>query len=115
VVPIPIALTIFSAYHIDPEVWEYYIEKGDLGDVGADYEAWSKAHGFSKRRAIFLQYFLWYTWPFLIGYTLYDFALFYLFVNKFSGALFAYYKKKVFRRKTAYYAKRWGHEVESGS
>ena len=33
VVPIPIALKIFGAYHIDREVWEYNIEKGDLGDV----------------------------------------------------------------------------------
>ena len=113
VVPIPIALTIFSAYHIDPEVWEYNIEKGDLGDVGAEYEAWSKDHGFSKRTAIFWQYFLWYTWPFLIGYSLYAFALLYLFINKFSGALFAYYKKKVFRREAVYYAKYCGRESDS--
>jgi hypothetical protein len=105
VVPIPIALKIFGAYHIDLEVWEYNIEKGNLGDVGAEYEAWSKRHGYGKRTAIFWQYFLWYTWPFLIGYALYSFALFYVFINKLSRALFAYYKRKVFRRKTAYYLK----------
>jgi hypothetical protein len=58
VVPIPIALKIFGASYIDPEVWEYNIEKGDLGDVGGEYEAWSKGHGFSRRTAIFWQYFL---------------------------------------------------------
>jgi len=112
-VPVPIALKIFSAYHIDPEVWEYNIEKGNLGDVGAEYEAWSKGHGFSKRTAILWQYFLWYTWPFLIGYSLYAFALLYVFINKFSYALFAYYKKKVFRREAAYCAKSRGREGES--
>jgi hypothetical protein len=105
VVPIPIAVKIFGAYHLYPEMWEYNIEHGDLGDVGAEYEAWSKERGFSKQAAKFWQYFLWYTWPFLIGYALYSFALFYVFINKFSRALFAYYKRKVFRRKTAYYLK----------
>ena len=105
VVPIPIALEIFGAYHLDPEVWEYNIEDGDLGDVGVKYEAWSKKRGDSKQTAKFWQYFLWYAWPFLIGYALYSFALLYLFINKFSRALFAYYKKKVFRRKTVYYLK----------
>lgn len=109
VVPIPIAVKIFGAYHLDPKVWEYNIEDGDLGDVGAEYEAWSKELGFSKQAAKFWQYFLWYTWPFLIGYALYSFTLFYLFINKFSRALFAYYKRKVFRREAAYYAKSCGY------
>ena len=115
VVPVPIALKIFGAYHIDPEVWEYNIEKGDLGDVGAEYEAWSKGHGFSKRTAIFWQYFLWYTWPFLIGYAFYAFILLYVFIKKFSSALFAYYKKKVLRRKVVYRAKSMDYESGSGS
>jgi hypothetical protein len=113
VVPIPIALKIFGAYHIDPEVWEYKIEKGDLGDVGAEYETWSKEQGFGKQTATFWQYFLWYDWPFLILYALYSVALFYLFINKFSRALFAYYKKKVFRRAVAYYAKSCSRQTES--
>jgi hypothetical protein len=113
VVPIPIALKIFSAYHIDPEVWEYNIEEDDLGDVGAEYEDWSEGYGFSKRTARFWQYFLWFTWPFLICYSLYAFALLYLFIIKFSGALFAYYKKKVLRRKVVYHAKSCGLENES--
>ena len=108
VVPIPIALEIFGAYHIAPEVWEYKIEKGALGDVGVDYETWSKERGYSKQTAKFWQYFLWYTWPFLIGYTLYFFTLFYLFTYKFSSALFAYYKRKVLRREAVYYAKELG-------
>ena len=60
VVPIPIALKIFGAFHINPVAWEYNIEKGDLGDVGAEYEAWSKDKGFGKRTAVFWQDFLWY-------------------------------------------------------
>jgi hypothetical protein len=111
--PIPIALKIFGAYHLDPEVWEDNIEKRDLGDVGVEYEAWSKERDFSKQTAKFWQYFLWYTWPFLIGYALYFFALFYLFIYKFSKALFSYYKRKVFRRETVYYAKSCSRESES--
>jgi hypothetical protein len=112
VVPIPVALKIFGAYHLDPEVWEYNIENADLGDVGAEYESWSKEQGFSKKTAKFWQYFLWYTWPFLIGYALYLFTFFYFFIHKFCRALFAYYKKKVFRRQAVYYAKSRsrGHE-----
>jgi hypothetical protein len=112
VVPIPIALKIFGAYHPAPELWEYNIEDGDLGDVGAEYEDWSKERGFSKQTAKFWQYFLWYTWPFLIGYALYSFAFFYLFIYKFSRALFSYYKKKVFRREAVYYVRglSCGHE-----
>jgi hypothetical protein len=110
VVPIPIALKIFGSYHLDPAVWEHNIEDGDVGDVGAEYEAWSKERGFSKRTAKLWQYFLWYTWPFLIGYALYSFALFYLFIDKFSRALWAYYKKKVFRREVVYYVKSCSRE-----
>jgi hypothetical protein len=112
-VPIPIALEIFGAYHLDPEVWEYNIEDGDLGDVGVKYEAWSKEHGYNKQTARFWQYFLWYTWPFLIGYALYSFALFYLFICKFARALFTYYKKKVFRREEVYYVKSCSRESAS--
>ena len=114
VVPIPISLKIFGAFHIDPEVWEYNIEKGDLGDVGAEYEAWSKERGFSKRTAIFWQYYLWYCWPFLIAYAIYIFAAFYLFIHKFSNALFARYRRKVFHRERAYYFQKiWSNEIES--
>jgi hypothetical protein len=113
VVPIPLALKIFSAYHLDPEVWEYNIENGDLGDVGEEYEAWSKERGFGKQTAKFWQYFLWYTWPFLIGYALYSFGLFYLFIYKISRALFAYYKKRVLRREAVYYAKSCSRESVS--
>lgn len=105
VVPIPIALKIFGAFHVDPEVWEHKIEKRDLGDVGAEYEAWSKEQGFSKRTAIFWQYFLWYSWPFLIVYAIYIFALSYCFIHKFCNALFARYKRKVLHRERAYYFK----------
>jgi len=105
VVPIPIALKIFGAYHIDPEVWENKIEKDDVGDVGAEYEDWSKEQGFNKQTARIWQYFLWYTWPFLIGYALYAFASFYLLICKFSIALFVRYKEKVFRREAAYFMK----------
>jgi hypothetical protein len=109
IVPIPIALKIFGAYHIDLEVWEYNIERSDLGDVGVEYEIWCKERGYSKRTAKFWQYFLWYAWPFLIGYALYSLTLFYLFVYKFSRALFAYYRRKVFRREEAYYLKSASH------
>lgn len=102
-VPIPIALKIFGAFHIDPEVWEYNIEEGDLGDVGAEYEAWSKEQDFGKRTAIFWQYFLWYSWPFLFAYLIYIFAAFYLFIHKFCSALFARYRRKVLHRERAYY------------
>jgi hypothetical protein len=109
VVPIPIALEIFGEYHFDPAAWEYNIEDGDIGDVGVKYEAWSKERGYSKQTAKFWQYFLWYFWPFLIGYSLYSFAFFYLFIYKFTSGLFAYYKRKVFRREQAYYIKSQSH------
>jgi hypothetical protein len=104
-VPIPIALKIFGGFHLNPIAWEYNIEKGDLGDVGAEYEAWSKKKGFGKRTAVFWQYFLWYAWPFLIAYALYIFIFFYILIHRLSNVLFADYKRKVFRRKTAYYLK----------
>jgi hypothetical protein len=108
-----VVLKILGAFHIDMEMWENKIEKGDLGKVREEYETWSKEKPFTKETVTFWQYFQWYAWSFLILYALYFFISFYFFKYKFSRALFARYKKKVFRREAAYYAKSCSREIAS--
>lgn len=104
IVPIPTVIKIFSAFNIDPVVWERNIEIGIYGDIGEDYERWSENQNFSPKMARFWQEFLWNNWYILIALMLYFGASFYLSVLKISMGFFKHYKKGVVRRKYFYYS-----------
>jgi hypothetical protein len=104
IVPIPIVVKIFSACDIDPVVWEDNIEIGILGDIGEEYEEWSRKKGFSPETSRFFQEFLWNYWYILIALILYFGFSFYLSVFKLSLYMFKRYKMRVRRRKFFYYS-----------
>ena len=104
IVPVPIVVKIFSAFNIDPAVWEENIEIGVFGDIGAEYEQWSKAKGFSPEIGRFWQEFLWDYWYILIALLLYFGFTFYFSVFKLSLGIFMRYKKRVIRRSIFYYS-----------
>lgn len=62
IVPLPMVADMLSQFDLDPVQWEYNIEHGELGDMGAKYEAWSRSRGFSESSARFWQEFLWMQW-----------------------------------------------------
>jgi len=104
IVPIPTVIKIFSVFDIDPVVWERNIEIGKFGDVGEEYEGWSKKKGFSPETDRFFQELLWNYWYILIALVLYFGCSFYLSVFKISMGSFKHYKKGVIRRKYFYYS-----------
>ncbi len=71
VVPVQIAQEIFSAFHINPFIWEYSIEEGVLGDIGEHYEDWCRQKDFSTVYAESMQDFLWNTWFILFPAAIY--------------------------------------------
>lgn len=103
VIPIPMAKDIFSVFNIDPMVWENSIENEALGDVGAQYEEWSRKKGFSPQSARFWQETLWSNWVFFVLFALYLVGTFYFFVVKMCSAVIIYHRKGLFRRKEIYY------------
>ena len=103
IIPIPIATDIFSVFNIDPVVWENSIENEALGDVGAQYEEWSRKKGFSPQSARFWQETLWSNWVFFVLFALYLVGTFYFFVVKMCSAVIIYHRKGLFRRKEIYY------------
>ena len=102
--PIPIVVKIFSAFDIDPVSWEENIEIGVFGDIGAEYEQWSKSKDFSPVMARFWQEFLWNNWYILIALLLYFGFTFYFSVLKISFGMFMHYKKRVIRRSLFYHS-----------
>lgn len=102
IVPLPMVADMLSQFHLNPERWEYNIEHGDLGDMGAHYEAWSRRRGFSDSSARFWQEFLWVQWLGLavIGLTL----LYYFgrFLVHFYGTALVTYAHGVLKRNKAY-------------
>lgn len=104
IVPIPTVIKIFSAFDVDSVVWEKNIEIGLYGDVGEEYERWSKEQNFNPQTARFWQEFLWNYWYILIALILYFGASFYLSVFKISMGFFKHFKKGVIRRKYFYYS-----------
>lgn len=104
IVPIPMATDIFSVFDIDPVAWENSIENEELGDVGAQYEEWSRRQGFSPQSARFWQETLWNNWLFLALLTLYLVGSFYFLVVKLCSAVIIYHKKGLLRRKEIYYS-----------
>ena len=102
-IPIPIATDIFSVFDIDPVVWENSIENEALGDVGAQYEEWSRRKGFSPQSARFWQETLWSNWLFFGLFTLYLVGTFYFLVVKMCSAVIIYQKKGLSRRREIYY------------
>lgn len=104
IVPIPIVVKIFSAFNIDPVVWEENIEIGVFGDIGMEYEQWSKAKGFSPEIGRFWQEFLWNYWYVLIALLLYFGLTFYFSVFKLSLKMFMHYKKRLIRRSLFYHS-----------
>jgi hypothetical protein len=103
IIPIPIATDIFSVFNIDPLEWENSIENEALGDVGAQYEEWSRKKGFSPQSARFWQETLWHNWVFFTLFALYLVGTFYFFVVKMCSAVIIYHRKGLFRRKEIYY------------
>jgi hypothetical protein len=104
IVPIPIVVKIFSAFNIDRVAWEENIEIGVFGDIGAEYEQWSKAKGFSPETGRFWQEFLWNYWYILIALLLYFAFTFYFSVFKLSLGIFMRYKKRTIRRGLFYHS-----------
>ena len=104
IVPIPTVIKIFSVFDIDPVVWEDNIEIGIFGDVGEEYEEWSRKKDFSPETGRFFQEFLWNYWYILIALILYYGFSFYLSVFKLSLYMFKRYKMRVRRRKFFYYS-----------
>lgn len=104
IVPIPIVVKIFSAFDINPVVWEENIEIGVFGDVGAEYEQWSKSKDFGPVTARFWQEFLWNNWYIVIAFSLYFGFTFYFSVLKISLGMFMHYKKRVIRRSLFYHS-----------
>jgi hypothetical protein len=103
VVPLPMAASIFGAFDINPEAWEYNIEHRELGDVGAKYEDWSAKKGFTSETSRFWQETLWHGWPFYLGISLYIGLSFYLIVVKVCLKIVRYYTNGLSRRKSLYY------------
>ena len=104
IVPIPTVIKIFSVFDINPVVWEENMEIGTFGDIGEEYEQWSKGKGFSPETGRFWQEFLWNYWYVLIPCMLYFGFSFYFFVFKLSLVIFMPYKKSVSRRRIFYYS-----------
>jgi hypothetical protein len=104
IVPIPTVIKIFSYFDSNPVVWEKNIEIGKFGDIGEEYEEWSKEQGFSPETGRFWQEFLWHNWYILIAIILYFGFSFYFSVFKFSLKMFMRYKMRLMRRRGFYYA-----------
>ncbi len=62
VIPLPMALNVFSAYDSDKDLWEYKIEKENLGDLGEQHEEWSSEKGLGYESSRFWQNDLWENW-----------------------------------------------------
>ncbi|MFO7738785.1 MAG: hypothetical protein R6V46_09950 [Desulfatiglandaceae bacterium] len=103
IIPVPMAIDIFSVFNIDPVAWEHSIEKEALGDVGAKYEEWSRSRGFSLETAEFLQKHLWSNWIFYLIFALYLLAAFYFLVIRLCISITSYYKKGLLKRKETYF------------
>ena len=103
IIPIPIAMDIFSVFDIDPAAWEHAIEEEEIGDVGAKYEDWSRSKGFSPKTAQFLQKHLWSNWAFYLVLAFYLLASFYLFVIRICICITSYYRKGLLERKETYF------------
>jgi hypothetical protein len=103
IIPIPIAIDIFSVFNIDPVAWEHAIEKEELGDVGATYEDWSQSKGYSAETAQFWQKHLWSNWIFYLVLSLYLLGSFYFFVIRLCISITSYYKKGLLKRKETYF------------
>jgi len=104
IVPIPTVIKIFSVFDINPVVWEENMEIGTFGDIGEEYDEWSKGKGYSPETSRFWQEFLWNSWYILIPFMLYFGFSFYFFVFKLSLGIFMPYKKSVTRRRIFYYS-----------
>ncbi|HET6566643.1 MAG TPA: hypothetical protein VFG50_01680 [Rhodothermales bacterium] len=102
VVPLPMVSKIMSQFDLDPVQWEYNIEHGRYGDIGAQYEAWSRSRGFSATTARFWQEFLWLQWGaiVIIGLALGYYGLRFL-VRWYKTAVLGY-ADGVFYRRTEY-------------
>ena len=104
IVPIPTVIKIFRVFDINPVVWEENMEIGTFGDIGEEYDEWSKGKGYSPETSRFWQEFLWNYWYILIPFMLYFGFSFYFFVFKLSLGIFMPYKKSVTRRRIFYYS-----------
>ena len=58
IVPLPILLKVFSAFHVDEETWEENIFTGEAGEVRNEYADWRKEQGISRETSLILQKFL---------------------------------------------------------
>jgi hypothetical protein len=102
VVPLPMVAGMLSQFDLDPVQWEFNIEHGELGDMGAQYEIWSQSQGFSGASARFWQEFLWVQWVVL---AVMGFALAYFggrFLSHFYGTAVVAYANGVLRRRKGY-------------
>jgi hypothetical protein len=105
IVPLPILLKVFSAFHIDEETWEENIFTGKVGEVRHEYEDWRKEQGISQETSVTLQKFLWHSWHILAVYGLFVLLSFYLLLVRIFHALFSNYKKQVFHREGLYFSR----------
>lgn len=95
-------IDIFSAFEVDAQAWEAAIETGELGDVGADYEAWGEGKGFSENRLRFWQEFLWSFWPMIVGVVVVFGIGFYWFMSRYFLRMLTKYGKGVVKRERKY-------------
>ncbi len=102
IAPIPLLLDIMGAYQVDAEAWERAIEREDLGDVGAEYEAWSAKRGFGSTSARFWQDTLWGNWLTLLVLLAGCVAVFYVAVSKLYIRASVEYQKGVTARSEEY-------------
>jgi len=102
IVPIPIVVKVFSAFHLDEETWEENVFTGEVGAIREEYDDWRKEQGISPETSLTLQKFLWHSWPILAAYSLFLMFSFYLLLFRVCRALFSNYRKQVFRRELLY-------------
>jgi len=108
VVPIPIAIKLFSVVELNEEAWEENVFEGRAGKVREEYETWRKERDMGEQMTLFWQKFMWNSWFILsvIGITVFFFFCF--LVLKVFFELFRRYKKGVLLRE-GIYASRDGH------
>lgn len=102
IAPIPLLLDIMGAYRVDAEAWEHAIEREELGDVGAEFEAWSADRGFGPTSARFWQETLWDNWLALLVLLVGCAAVFYVAVSKVYISASVEYQKGVAARSEQY-------------